>query len=232
MTCILIGIVFSVCVLVGCFRGLIKVILSVAGLLASILVAVYAAPHLSVYLQENTKIDEKIADYISEELHFDEMAEETSKGIQVTLINALPLQDNIRSGILNNNNAEMYKALGVNSVYDYIAKSIAVILLNAMVFFIMTVLCRLLFFFIGKKSEGFSRLPIVKWMDKLGGGLLGALKGIVLIWLFFLLLSVTGASTWSRDITAQINQIYPLKLLYDHNIILDIVGDLTRILYH
>lgn len=231
MTCKMIGIVFALCVLIGCFRGLIKVILSMAGLLVSILIAVYAAPHLSVYLQEHTEIDEKIANYISEELHFDKMGEETSKGIQVSLINALPIQDNIKSSILDNNNVEMYKALGVSSVYDYIAKSIAVVFMNVMVFLVLTALCRLFFVFVGKKSEGFSRLPIVKWIDKLGGGLLGALKGIILIWLFFLLLSVTSASAWSQDIVTQIDQIYLLKLLYDHNIILDIVGDLTRILY-
>lgn len=231
MICIVIGIGFIICVLVGCIQGLFKVVVSVAGLIASIVVAAYVAPHVSGYLQEHTRMDDKIASYISEQLHFEELGEETSKGIQVAVINELPLPDKMKQGILNNNNSDMYKALDVSGVYSYIAKSVAVVILNAVVFLVLMLFCRVFFFFLGKLTKGLSGVPILKWIDRLGGGLLGALNGMILIWIFFLILFATSTSEWSREWIAQIEQNALLKMVYDNNLLLDIVGDLTRVLF-
>ena len=78
--CVVIGVLFLICVLAGWIQGLFKVIISVAGLIASIIVATYLAPNISGYLEENTQIDDEIAIYIAEELSFSEKGEETSRG--------------------------------------------------------------------------------------------------------------------------------------------------------
>lgn len=229
--CIIIGIIFLVCVLVGWVQGLFRVLVSVAGIIVSILIATYVAPHISGYLEEHTKLDEQIAEKIAEELQFSEMEEETSKGIQVAVISDLPLPEGMKANILDNNNSEMYEALNVSGVYEYIAKTIAVVILNAGVFLTLTLACRIFFFFLGKGIGGFTDLPIVKGIDKFGGGFLGAIRGLILIWIFFLFLSVASTASWSQEIVAQISELGILKLLYDNNLLLDIVGDLTRVLF-
>lgn len=231
MVCIVIGILFGICVLMGWMHGLFKVLISAAGFIASIVVAVYAAPYVSGYLEKNTQIDEKIAAYISEELQFSETGEEASKGMQVAIINELPLSDSLKSSILDNNNSEMYEALDVSGIYDYIAKSHAVVVLNAAVFLVLVFSCRLVFFFLKKTSDGLTKLPIVKWIDKIGGGCLGMIKGLIYIWVFFLILSITSTFEWSQEMILQISHSALLKLLYDNNLLLDIVGDLTKVLY-
>lgn len=231
MVCIIIGILFGICVLTGWVQGLFKVLISAAGLIVSIVAAMYAAPHVSGYLEENTQADEKIAAYISEQLQFSDAGEDASKGMQVSIINELPLPDSLKSSILDNNNSEMYKALEVTGVYDYIAKSIAVVILNAVVFLLLIFCCRIFFFFLRKSADGFTKLPIVKWIDRIGGGCLGMIKGLIFIWVFFLILSITSTLEWSQGIISQISQSDILKLLYDNNLLLDIVGDLTKVLY-
>lgn len=231
VVCIIIAVFFLICVLIGWGQGLFKVILSVAGLIASIFVAAYVAPHLSGYLEEHTKLDEKMADYISGELQFSEKGQEATRGIQVAVINELPLPETLKSNILNNNNSEMYQALNVNSVYDYIAKTISVVILNAAVFLTLTLCCRIFFFFLGKSMGALTKLPIVRSIDKIGGGLLGAMQGLIFIWIFFLVLSITSTFAWSQEIINQISQTGLLKLLYDNNVLLDIVGDLTKVLF-
>lgn len=231
MVCIVIGSLFGICVLAGWIQGLFKVLVSAAGLIASIVIAMYVAPHVSGYLEENTQMDEKIAAYISEELQFSDAGKEASRGMQVAIINELPLSDSLKSSILDNNNSEMYKALDVTGVYDYIAKSIAVVILNAAVFLLLIFCCRIFFFFLRKTADGFTKLPIVKWIDKIGGGCLGIIKGLIFIWVFFLILSITSTFEWSQEMISQISQSDILKLLYDNNLLLDIVGDLTKVLY-
>lgn len=231
MVCVVIGILFGICVLTGWIQGLFKVLISAAGLIASIVVAMYAAPQVSGYLEKHTQMDEKIADFISEELQFSDSGKEASKGMQVAIINELPLPDRLKANILDNNNSEMYKALDVVGVYDYIAKSIAVVILNAAVFLLLVFSCRIFFFFLRKAVNGFTKLPIVKWIDKIGGCCLGMIKGLIFIWVFFMILSITSTFEWSQEIIVQISQSGVLKLLYDNNLLLDIVGDLTKVLY-
>lgn len=228
---IIIGVLFLVCVLVSWARGLFKSILSVAGLIASIVVAVYVAPYLCGYIEEHTELDEKIADYIAEKLEYSEVGEELSRSVQIAAISELPLPEALKSNILDNNNSEMYNLLDVSGVYDYIAKSVAVIILNAAVFLILTLLCRLFFFILSRKMSDFTKLPIVRSIDKIGGGCLGALKGVIYIWVFFLILSICSTLDWSQSFITQINDSAILKLLYDNNILLDIVGDLTKVIF-
>lgn len=231
VVCIVIGIFFLICVLIGWVQGLFKVIVSVAGLIISIVVATYVAPHVSGYMEENTQLDEKMAAYISEEMQFSDMGQEATRGIQVAVINELPLPETLKSNILDNNNSEMYNALNVNSIYDYIAKSIAVVILNTVVFLLLIFICRVFFFFLGKSIGTLTKLPILHSIDKIGGGLLGVMKGLIWIWIFFLVLSITSTFVWSQQIIAQIDQSVLLKLLYDNNVLLDIVGDLTKVLF-
>lgn len=229
--CVVIGVVFLICFFVGWAQGLFKVLVSVAGLIASIVIATCVAPNISGYLEEHTTIDDNIAVYIAEELRFSQDGEETSRGVQVEVINELPVSESLKSNILDNNNSEMYSALDAIGIYDYIAKSMAVVILNAVVFCVLVVVCRVFFATLGKTADGLTKLPIVRSVDKIGGGLLGGMKGLLLIWFFFLLLSITSTSLVSQEMIASINQFPLFKLLYDNNLLLDIVGDLTKVLF-
>lgn len=228
---IVIGVLFFICVLAGCIKGLFKSVLSVASLIAGIVIAVYASPHLSACLEENTQIDEKIAAYIIEKLEYSEVGEELSRSLQVAVINELALPETLKAGILDNNNSEIYSLLDVTGVYDYIAKSIAVVLLNAAVFLALTLLCRLVFFVMCRQLKDLTKLPIVRSIDKIGGACFGVIKGLIYIWLFFLVLSVCSTFEWSQSFILQIHDSKALELLYEHNILLDIVCDFTKLLF-
>lgn len=228
---IVIGVLFLVCVLVSWAKGLFKSILSVAGLIASIWVAVYAVPHLSGYIGDHTEIDEKIADCIESKFESFDMGEEVPRSVQIAVIGELPLPEPLKSNILDNNNPETYNLLGASGMYDYIAKSVAVVILNTAVFLILMFLCRLFFFSLSRHMGDFTKLPIIRSIDKIGGGCLGALKGIIYIWLFFLILSICGTLEWSQPFIAQIDDSAILKWLYDNNILLDVVGDFTKVIF-
>lgn len=229
--CIVIVVAFLICVIVGWAQGLFKVLVSVAGLIASMIAAFYIAPHISGYLEEHTKIDDNIAVYLSEKLHFENVEEEASKGMQVEIIQGLPVSETLKSNILDNNNSEMYEALEAIGVYDYIAKSIAVVIMNAVVFISLVIVVRVFFITLSKIVDGITKLPIVRSIDKIGGGLLGGMKGLIFIWFFFVVLSITSTSEVSQEFIYSINHFPILKLLYDNNLLLDIVGDLTRVLF-
>lgn len=209
-----------------------QLVISVAGLIASLMISLYGAPYVSGYLQKNTKLDDTIASYIAEQLEFSEAGQEVTKGIQVAVINALPLPEALKETILDNNNSEMYEALSVSGVYDYIAMSLAVVILNTVVFMILLFVCRIFFCVLGRSFKDLSKLPIVNSVDRIGGGLLGGMKGIIWIWIFFLFLFMTSTVDWSARIIQEIHEYKFISWLYENNLLVDLVGDITKVLFH
>lgn len=224
-------ILFMLCVLISWKRGLFRSILSTAGIIASIIIAVFVAPYVSGFLHENTDVDEKMAAVIEQKLGFDETKEAETRSAQVATVNALLLPERIKACIVDNNNSEIYSVLGVDGVYAYIAKAIAVLVLNAIVFLVLMLLSKFIFFVMSRRMVGLLKLPIIRSVDKVGGGCLGVVKGLIYTWLFFLILSIGSAWEWSANLIQQIDENPLLKLLYDNNLLLDVVGDLTKILF-
>lgn len=232
---IVIGILFLICVLVGWMQGLFKVAISVLGLVVSIILSTYVSPHVSGWIEDYTQIDEKIAEYMETELGFKETEKKVSKGKQVKIIHELPLPNSIKTNLLDHNNSEMYEALNVENIFGYITKTIAMVIINATVFLILTLAARIVFCFVSTGIKGLTKLPILRWMDKIGGGCLGLVKALVFTWIFFLFLSVTsmfsGEGSWSNEAITEINYSIPLKFLYEHNMLLEVVEDLTKVLF-
>lgn len=229
--CLIIGIVFLVNVIIGWAHGLFRVLISVAGVIAGILIGLYFAPTVSGYLKENTDTDEKLAVYIAHELDFSKDSDNESKGVQVEIIEGLPLPNVMKNNILNNNNVETYDVLEAIGVYDYISKSIAVVILNGGVFLVLSLFCVVIFKFLGLLAKGIQSIPIIKSIDRLGGGMLGAIKGLIIIWIFFLVLSITSTIPASQDLTQKVCESNVLELLYENNVLLDIVGNLHNIIF-
>lgn len=222
---------FLISILIGWIKGLFKTVLSVAGLIVGIVVAVYVSPHVSGYLQENTQIDENLAGYITQKLELPLENQDNTRASQVAAVNDMSMSEGMKSTILDNNNSEIYKLLGVTSVYDYIAKSISIMILNAITFLILLSGCRVIFFILSRMMGDLTKLPIVRSIDKIGGGCLGCMKALIYVWVFFLIVSIAGSFEWCQDIMKQIEESALLKLLYDNNLILDVVGDLGKILF-
>ncbi|MBQ8085724.1 MAG: CvpA family protein [Lachnospiraceae bacterium] len=229
--CIVIGLVFLINVILGWARGFFRVLISVAAAIAGILLGLYFAPYISSYLKENTDTDDKLAVYIEQKLEFSDKTEDKSKGVQVEIIEELPLPDVMKANILNNNNTETYDVLKATGVYDYISKSVAVVILNGAVFLVLALMCIVVFKFMSLLIKGITSIPIIKSIDRIGGGVLGGLHGILMIWVFFLTLSITSTFSVSQIIIKQACESDILKLLYENNILLDIVGDLTKVIF-
>lgn len=229
--CIVIGLVFLINVILGWARGFFRVLISVAAAIAGILLGLYFAPYISNYLKENTDTDDKLAVYIEQKLEFSDKTEDKSKGVQVEIIEELPLPDVMKANILNNNNTETYDVLKATGVYDYISKSVAVVILNGAVFLVLALMCIVVFKFMSLLIKGITSIPIIKSIDRIGGGVLGGLHGILMIWVFFLTLSITSTFSVSQIIIKQACESDILKLLYENNILLDIVGDLTKVIF-
>lgn len=223
--------IFAICILADTIRGLFRSILSVASLVVSVALAIYVSPYVSGMIQERTTYDEKLAEVIANEMKFSQNDKVESRSEQVAAVNGLALPEHIKTSIVDNNNSEIYDLLDVSGVYDYVAKSVAIVIINAAVFLLLALMCKITFFILIHNTNSFTKLPIVRSIDKIGGGVLGALKALIYTWGFLVVVSITSTTEWSQQILAQIDATPILKLLYENNILLDIVGDFTKVLF-
>jgi uncharacterized membrane protein required for colicin V production len=213
-------------ILYGHYRGFIRLAVSVVALIASMTIVHAAMPVVTEYLKENTKIQESISNSMKKAVGL-ELAEitgieESSQEIpssQRSFIEGLDLPESIKSALIENNNSEAYQILGVERFTDYIGNymanmiisSVGSVLLFALVYLAMRLIMRWL--------NLIAKLPIISGMNKIAGALLGAVQGLVFLWLFFLVLTAFSGTTWGIGFIRQIEASKWLSFLYNHNLI-------------
>ncbi len=140
-----------------------------------------------------------------------------SKNEQISLINELELPDFLRQTLLDGNNTEHYRELGVSTVYRYIAKSAATIGVNIVAGILTFIVLRLLFVIVNILVGGLLKaLPIVGAVDKTVGALFGALMGLLVVWLLMFILSIAMNPENYRHLLTDNGG---LQWLSDHNLI-------------
>ena len=68
-----------------------------------------------------------------------------------------------------------------------------------------------------------SRLPLIKQINKTGGLLAGFLKGLIVVWVFFIAMTMFCETEFAKTVFAYINDNSFLAFLYNNNLILKLI---------
>lgn len=137
--------------IIGCFRGLIKSVLSVIQYFAVIILSIVLAPFISSILIQKFNVD-------------------------LIIINFIKDNGNLFGNILDIMGGE-------------ILKNIAGRIINVLAFIIVFVLLKKIFSLIIEVLNKIANLPILNVVNRLGGLILGAINGILIVYLFILLVN-------------------------------------------
>ena len=123
-------------VIIGGVRGFIKTFFSAFSVIIAIFLAVQIGPYLGKVMQK-TPIYTSISESIEEKL--DARAEAGAEKVsqQIEAINSYPLPDSLKEALIENNNNQIYEALGVNQFNQYVASYMACLIINALSFLIV-----------------------------------------------------------------------------------------------
>ena len=69
-----------------------------------------------------------------------------------------------------------------------------------------------------------SKLPVLNELNRIGGGIAGLVKGLVIVWLIFTLMTVFIDKPFIQEGMRQINSNMFLKLIYKYNVITRVIG--------
>lgn len=223
---LIVGIVFLLSVIIGYKRGLVKIIASLLATLVCIVLVFLISPSVSKWIQESTPLKETVKNKCIELLLPDEttgdevLQTELPREEQISLIEGADMPDVIRKMLLENNNSEVYTALGVQTFGEYIGAYVAKVIADILAFLITFVAV----FIIVRVALGMlnilDKIPLVGGANHLVGGILGAGIGILIIWILFIVITLLYNTPLGVACMKGISESEILTKLYDSNILL------------
>ncbi|MDC7291498.1 CvpA family protein [Blautia schinkii] len=207
----------------GYRRGFVREVVSTFFVVLSIVLVWFINPYVNDFLRENTPVYEKIQDGCRELVDTQVGgAEGMGHTEQSSLINGLALPDLLKDGIIENNTAEVYRYLAVNTFADYVAGYLALIAVNGLSFLVSFLLATILIRMVTYALNIIARLPIIRGANKAAGALMGIVKCVIFIWVAFLVLTVLCNTEIGRTGLKLIEQDHLLNFLYKENIFVKI----------
>jgi len=205
---------------IGYYKGLIKTILTLLSSIAALVLSFLMYPIVNsilkltpIYTYMNKWITNRIADV------------EFGTGVQ-TQGNAIAshitwLPKFISEGVIKNNNQEVYKLLHVSNVTDYVSVYATNIVIGMLAILITWLVLNILLTLFLKTADAIvSHIPIVAEVNKVGGTIAGMAKGLLVIWVIYLLVPILITNPAFSKISEYIAKSYLAKWLYENNMIL------------
>ena len=217
-------------VVVGAIRGFIRTFFAAFSVLIALIAASQAGPYVAKVVQ-HTPIYTGIVSEIEERM--DEQTDGTTDRVvdQIDTISEFQIPGFVKDALIENNNSQIYEALGVYDFNEYVAAYMACLVINAASFLIVFFTAFVVIKIIEGALNLISKLPVLHSINALGGLVCGWVHGLIIIWLLgvvIMALAWTGPGQWA---SAQINNNPILGLIYNNNFIVLVLTNMGKMLF-
>lgn len=142
---------------------------------------------------------------------------EIPKDVQIQQIENSPLPEFLKDQLLENNNSTIYGELGVSSFPNYVAAYLSRMILHLVsflvTFLIAIILVKALMFAVNIIGE----LPVLGIINHIGGGALGLVLALVIVWIGFLVMTLAYTTQVGSACFEMMEKSSILRFLYDTN---------------
>ena len=208
----------------GFRRGFIREIVSFFFVFLALAVSWAINPYVNEFFMENTPVYEKIQESCQSFVESQKKQELTSPGTeeQTGFIEGLELPELLQKGLESNNTAEVYTYLAVDSFGEYISEALARLIVNGLSFFVSYLLASVILRLGTWVLNLLAGLPVLKSANKLAGGLVGAVKGVLFVWIAFLVMTILCSTSIGKEALALIEKDAFLNVLYEYDIFVNV----------
>lgn len=223
--------IIGVCAFAGWRMGFVKSVFSLVSTIAVIIITILVSPIVTNMLKSSEAISGTITTKLEEFIDLSGVAENLSSDEEndpTAFIDGLNLPDSIKDTIKDSltetmeekeEEAAAFVGDQLNALETYICELLTNIILNALGFFItfllaaagVAVLCFVL--------DILSKLPVLHQINTLAGVALGALEGLVILWIVFIVITMLGSTGFGQTCMTMISDSKILSFLYDSNIL-------------
>lgn len=210
---IIVGIL-AISIFFGYKKGLTKCVIKILSFIIAVVVAAILFKPVSNFVIQNTEIDDNIKEAVVNLVAND--VEEDGK---------VKEDSNLPKAMVNYINETVENAVeeAKNNMITVAAEGIANVTVNVGVAILLFIVVRIALIFVSALSSIITDLPIIKQFDKAGGILYGAVKAFVIIFVVLALISLISPMIEQTGIIVAINKSFIGSILYNNNILLNIV---------
>ncbi|WP_461812597.1 CvpA family protein [Faecalimonas sp.] len=231
-----VGILFFICMVIGYIRGFIKIIVSFGTTVASVVLVIFLTPYTSKAIVALTPIDEMVQKKCISMMSVEGIDQNISEKFlnkielprqkQIEILEKADIPEFVKQGLIENNNNEAYKQLGVENFVDYIGAYVSGVVVKIisflLTFLIVIIFIRAIIFAL----DVIAALPVLNGLNRIAGMFVGGLIAIIFTWLVFLALTLLYDSYIGVEGFRCIESSKLLTFLYEKNVILDWVTKL------
>ena len=220
--CVVILAVPVLYIFIGIQRGMVRTAFSVFSVVLALALGFILNPYITQFLREKTPVY-KVVQEQCEESNSAALKEQLDQKInteeQNQYIQSLPLPESLTKILVGHNNTEGYNQLLADSFWEYLSRSIAQMAIGAVSLIFTAVIISIVMNLLGGLLDGIFSLPVLSLINRTGGAVLGAVQGIFVVWIIFLIITLFWDSAWAKE-AAMMLQANPLtEMLYDNNIL-------------
>jgi hypothetical protein len=177
----------------------------------------------------NEKFYNGLATKVEKLLPFGE--EEIIEEEQPEVIEGLSVPKSIKEGLIKNNTVESYKEMAITGFKQYVSRYLTGVIINSLSFIVTFIAILLLLWVIFMALDLISKLPLLNQVNKTAGLLAGLVHGLLLVWLFFILLNVFGGTAFGQSVMKMVGENEVLSIIYNNNVLLKFITGATKILF-
>lgn len=219
-------------VLYGHYKGFIHMAVTLTALVLSFVAVKAITPDVTVFLKEKTPVYENLKTKLEGSFGLDKETlfseEQKTPAMQREVIENLNVPSELKKVLLENNNNEVYRMLGVNKFGEYIINYITMFVIHLISYVLTFIVVYILVRLILRCVDLIARLPILNGMNKLAGAALGAAHGLLIVWIAFLIITALSGTPFGMDMMVSIEEDRMLSFLYDNNLLRTIVIESMR----
>lgn len=215
-------------VLIGWKRGFVKMALSLFAVVIALVITSAAGPYvkegLSTYTPWQTNIQESIREsfdgYLADQMETLGQDQENER------LDQLPIPDILTNLLKENNNSAVYEKLGVDTLTDYVSSYLANMILTVIAYVITFIFVFILLKIVFHFLHLVTRIPGLKQLNSAAGVILALVQGLILLWILCLVLTAFANTDWGIQTMGMIKESSFLSLIYNHNLLLQLLMEI------
>lgn len=209
----------------GYYRGFVRTAISMAFMILVLVLSGWLSPYIGNALEEYTPVTETIhracRDMVAETL--EEQAGDAAADSQMEqqeFLNALGLPSELLEGVFSSGQIQAGQEAVVQEFAEQTADVLTGLAVDAIVFLVSFAAAWIVVCIIRRVADVFTELPVIGFVNRVCGGILGIVRALFWIWIFFLVLMIFAGTEWGSFCMQAVREDSVLLFLYRNNLIL------------
>ncbi len=204
--------------------GFIRTIYDFCSTIISLILTYILYPVTTNFLR-NLNWFKKLETTIMKNFDFYEGFENMPIDSQTSLINQLNFPNFIKNALIENYNSRTYE-IDASGIEEYITKYIASLCVNAIAITVTFIIIAIIIKILIEVLDLMSKLPILNFVNKTAGIIIGVLRGLLIIWIIFLGVMFFYSNPNLQPFIVSIEESALGSFLYHNNILAFMVTNL------